>query len=417
MAATAQKWTLKVEFEGEVRRLRDWPEHQAELSAESLRTAISGLFELTPDQRESLVIKYQDDEGDMCTLVEASMADVFAFASQQAVLRFMASCGPSTPMPTASAAAQHLNKQTSMLGSDTPAQETALQTEEESAPTEVEASATPVDAEAAQDDNLADAPHTTQSGNLGDVRCEVVDKLNEARRVVSERFDNAQPHLKQGFAHFKQQVVDDFQSTSKDMKDAFGPSEAGSKALGLVRGAAGMGAGIVAAARLAPIRATRLAACSAAAVAGRDLTSFSAAPTESCERAPMAGSVTEFSRLKQQVKGDFLTTQKDVSTAIHCILGPETDSSPSCQMPSSEQSGAEQDDTQTQRESTQETLKARVPQVVSTVVGVSAAVCLLPVRGATFAVANFANVLTKRSAEEDEQRQEPVSDEAQVQAP
>merc|ERR1712070_19715 len=94
----------------------------------------------------------------------------------------------------------------------------------------------------------------------------VSEHMSALQDVARERFENARPHVSTEFASFKQQVANDFKSTSNDMKDAFGPGN--SQALGTA--IVGTAAGVVAAARLAPIRATRLAAHSVAAVAGKE---------------------------------------------------------------------------------------------------------------------------------------------------
>jgi len=232
------------------------------------------------------------------------------------------------------------------------------------------------------------------------VRQTATQSLSEARDGVRECLDNARPQVNEGFAHFKQQVLEDYQSTSQDMKDAFGPSEA--PALGVVRGAVGTAAGVVAAVRLVPIRATRLVAHSVAAVAGKDVPCVDADPPAEMHSSDF-GDVTEFERLKEQVKHDFQSTRADVSAAFSCILGqanpadPESPpSDPADQAASTGEPVTEQSNPQPEQHPTPD-LKTKIPCVVSAVVGGSAAVCLLPLRVARFAVANIANFAGSRT--------------------
>jgi len=132
----------------------------------------------------------------------------------------------------------------------------------------------------------------------------------------------------EGLAFFKQQVIEDFQSSSTDMKDAFGPQESHGQALGLFRGAMGTVAGAVAAVRLAPIRCTRLAAHSVAAVARREMPDVETETVQEVQAATAddRGAVAEFSHLKQQVMRDFSTSRKEIGTAFACILSEKQDS-------------------------------------------------------------------------------------------
>merc|ERR1719502_2451062 len=68
-------------------------------------------------------------------------------------------------------------------------------------------------------------------------------RLSHTQKFVRERLQNARPHVGEGFAIFKQQVIEDFQLSSTDMKDAFGPQESHGQALGVVRGTMGTVAG------------------------------------------------------------------------------------------------------------------------------------------------------------------------------
>merc|ERR1719375_1564210 len=110
------------------------------------------------------------------------------------------------------------------------------------------------------------------------------------------------------------------------MKDAFGPSQ--DQAVGAVRTVAGVAAGVLAAARFVPIRATRLAAHSVAAVARREMPSVETETVEEVQAATAddRGAVAEFSHLKQQVMRDFSTSRKEIGSAFACILSEKQDS-------------------------------------------------------------------------------------------
>merc|ERR1711865_1343761 len=222
---------------------------------------------------------------------------------------------------------------------------------------------------------------------------QVPEQLSEAHRVARDHLEGVRPRVAEGVAYFKQQVIEDFQSTSQDMQDAFGPNE--TETSGMVRVVVGTAAGVIAAVRLAPLRATRLAVHSVAAVAGKDTPCDDADDVE--ERQTITAnaheaSSAEFAHFKHQVKNDFQSTQKEVHTAFNCIFGVSAvAASPSV---------ADSDQGPTTREPTSEqdaTLKTAIPVVVSTVVGGSIALCLSPLRAARFAVASLANSIAPQA--------------------
>lgn len=91
------------------------------------------------------------------------------------------------------------------------------------------------------------------------------DGLSEAVRLINcldSRLKNARPHVVDGVTYFTQQVQDDFQSTAKDMRDAFGEGQ---------------------------------------------------------ESEPTAAAT--FSHFKSQFKNDFNNIRKDVDSAFGCVLG------------------------------------------------------------------------------------------------
>lgn len=358
MTAVSQKWTLKIEFAGEVRRLRDWPQNEVEPTFQALRLAIVGLFEWDASQQERLNITYQDDGDDTCSLQETNFLDFLTLATKRGLLRLVVTCSNSLPESTEKV------ESTQDVEHATHHEEDMRETEEPTSPSS-----------------------TSARSSFQEVHHDLGDRLSETRRLVRERLQNARPHVGEGFAIFKQQVIEDFQLSSTDMKDAFGPQESHGQGLGLLRGAMGTVAGALAAARLAPIRATRLTAHSVAAVAGKDVSGISD-KAQADAHIDDDTAVSEFEHLKQQVKKDFHSTRNDVNTAFNCLLSGEE--------AAINEPGIEQDTSQSQPPPVRN-LKTTIPRAVSTVVGASAAACLLPLRGARFAVANITSVSVTRA--------------------
>jgi len=83
-------WTLKVEFDGDVRMLEMWPEIVSGLSFGSLRNAISALFGLNLASSERLILSYLDDVGDLCTLAHVTLLDALSVANESGVLSITA---------------------------------------------------------------------------------------------------------------------------------------------------------------------------------------------------------------------------------------------------------------------------------------------------------------------------------------
>mmetsp|Transcript_40183 Transcript_40183/g.111675 ORF Transcript_40183/g.111675 Transcript_40183/m.111675 type:complete len:260 (-) Transcript_40183:44-823(-) len=80
-APAACQWTLKVEFESELRRLKHWPEDDYEPSFSAVQSSVARLFNLAWEEVEALTLRYQDDKGNMCTLDEATLPDALALSS------------------------------------------------------------------------------------------------------------------------------------------------------------------------------------------------------------------------------------------------------------------------------------------------------------------------------------------------
>lgn len=401
MAGAPHKFTLKILLDGEVRRLKDWPQGESkEATFSALQCAICGVYDLKLEQDQVLSLKYEDDDGDLCTLVEASLPDALSFASQRGVLRITAACNMK---PQSSEPGNRENDDPYLFGSG-----------------DIEGvqGATP-EAEAPASPSLADS--------FAGVSHQASERLSEAYRASTEHLEMARPHIVDGFVHFRQQIVDDFQSTSEDMKEAFGASAEQYSGLRPVRTVVGATAGVISAVRLAPVRMTRLAAHSVAAIAKADAPCAQTAENEETDTAnesadgDASASSSEFSHFKQQVKNDFFSARDDLSTAFKCILGnassahsESTDST--IQTPASTEAGSEQEP-QPQEESTGTRIKALtcvVPTIVSTVVGGSVAVCLLPLRATRFAVANLASRAAPGDAAEHSEEQQPSQEDTQA---
>jgi len=505
MAAAPQKWTLKIELQGEVRRLRGWPELEAEPSVEALRTAVCKLFDLDLEQKQVLALKYHDDDGDLCTLVEASLPDALSFASQRGVLRVSAtlkfsqestnnvhtegqveepilssqfpkadivSQAEPTPaeagLPSQGADDDNAiwmcptcdeanrweriecnNCATARLAqfeADSPSARQCADPAKEAEPTtqfepsvsedfaeaqrnlieqlsqashgsreSLQGTRSHVDGMAASvSEHLAEAhrnvseqvshAHRNVSEQLSEAHGNVSEKLSEVQRIARDHLEVVGPHVAEGVSFFKQQVVEDFQSTSQDMHDAFGPNA--TEMSGKVRAVVGMAAGVIAAVRLAPVRATRLAVHSIAAVVGKNTSRGDADDVDERQTATSNAddaSSAEFAHFKHQVENDFQSTRKEVQIVFNCILREtvvasvaDCDQSATPHEPSSEQ------DTPLQQPPT---LKTAIPAVVSTAVGGSVALCLAPLRAARFAVASLASASSPHVENEEPPRQ------------
>jgi len=76
------QWTLKADLAGDIRRLKPWPSSGVEPSLAAARQAVGHLHSLAEEECGSLVLKYQDDEGDLCTLTDASLPDALHLATE-----------------------------------------------------------------------------------------------------------------------------------------------------------------------------------------------------------------------------------------------------------------------------------------------------------------------------------------------
>mmetsp|Transcript_105379 Transcript_105379/g.330074 ORF Transcript_105379/g.330074 Transcript_105379/m.330074 type:complete len:473 (+) Transcript_105379:43-1461(+) len=372
MAAPAS-WTLKVEFEGEVRRLREWPEDGQEPSLSLLRGAAGTLFGFSQLDAETLSIKYRDDEGDLCTLNEATLTDALDLAADPPRLLRLTL-----------------------------------------------ARATPAAVEEAQ-------PESLQAAAAGAGPAGAADGAGVAGPSTRQR-------LGEGLQHFGRQVVSDFCSAREDARDAFRPKggavarqEEGAGLAGKITTVPATLFGAVVAARLAPVRLTRLAAHSVATVAGKtvpadgpDFEGVGAGAVSSSEPAGHQADATtagdsvdmqaclkgEFKHFTKQVTQDFQSAKADVKAALGYFVGsgpadgrPGVSEERSALRRAGEQpEPSERPEPEQPPQPQQWTAKSAAPAVAATVAGVTVASTLVPLRAVRLAVAGAAAVASAAAA-------------------
>jgi hypothetical protein len=219
-----------------------------------------------------------------------------------------------------------------------------------------------------------------------------------ARRKATDHFENVRPHLCHGVTHFKQQVAEDFHSSCQDMEKAFGAEEQQSGIKGKVRTVAGTATGLLSALRLAPVRATRLAAHSVASLVSSTPPTAAETDTqpEQDDTPEDTTGMSEFDYFKHQVAKDFKTVRKDIKMAFDCIISEQEQTNVHCPADTSSNSPSLGSDDQPEEEPRRQTpepnlpVKTAIPEVVSTVAGAGVAVCLVPLRAARLAVATLA---------------------------
>jgi len=87
----SNSWTLKVEFQGERRRLKDWVPEGEEPTVALVHSGIAILFEMPANQTmQTLKLQYKDNEGEICTLTDVTLPDALCLAVESRTLRVMA---------------------------------------------------------------------------------------------------------------------------------------------------------------------------------------------------------------------------------------------------------------------------------------------------------------------------------------
>eukprot|EP00933_Yihiella_yeosuensis_P044143 TRINITY_DN3922_c0_g5_i1.p1 TRINITY_DN3922_c0_g5~~TRINITY_DN3922_c0_g5_i1.p1 ORF type:complete len:419 (-),score=76.94 TRINITY_DN3922_c0_g5_i1:368-1624(-) len=323
-------WTLKIDIGGDVRR-RPWPLNDEEISVDSLREVTAKLFSLDMQKASNLSLKYRDEDGDQCTLDEATLPDAIALADKTRIIRLQAA------FPEVD------------IGS----------TEGTVARATVEPS----------------SPAVATSGGDSPV-C-------GARQRVAENFNR-----------FTQQVTHDFQKSRQDMNDAFDPEGTGNARVGPIVSTA---TGLAVAARLIPIRATRLAAESMAAVSGHHCASSSSdmeienqqdvSVQPETQTEGMTRNRDNVAHFHQQVAQDFQNARQEVGAALGCVFAKRKDPERSTDLDVSPRSqlaaAAESSSSEPPRAGYREV----VPAIAGTVAGLLVATTLVPFRAARLAVA------------------------------
>lgn len=413
-ATSRTSWTLKVEFNGELRRLKGWPTEGNKASFQAMSQAICKLFDLPEGP---LNIRYRDDEGDLCSLVEATLEDALQLAEITGLLMLSVDrVEPPTPPPAAPQPAAVATPAATAVPAPAPGA-AAVPVAVELVP-ELTSELGPMDATALGAAAMGHFHQATDWADreLSNFRSQVVADFETARRDIHE----AKPRLAESWDRFKAKVKEDFKSSQEDMRGAFrGPSSEAaegrnaqqSEAMKHVSNVTGAAAGLTTALRLAPLRATRLAADSLAAFAGAEAAGVEAvgvaAEAGAPGSAPLGGAPLgmgrdgeaadgvemELSRFKSQVAGDFEMARKEVHEAVGTVLGCLSSRRPSGLAAAAAPQGEAAQQVGQQLLATPEQqdgpdYKRIIPAVASTLAGVSVATTLVPLRAVRLAVAS-----------------------------
>jgi hypothetical protein len=380
--------TLKVEFEGAFRRvlLKGTP------CFADIERVIS---ELWPG-RSVAEARYKDDEGDLCCLTTQTFDDFLTssteIANGKSLLRLQLVPVSHNVASMEERPHQSIDHEPEDAGASPPhitseagdGFEESVRDQSERDLHAPETSANPAGIEAGIEEISTFIASMGQSASeqVAEAQRQASEQFADFHRAASQHFESSRPRLADGFENFKRQVVTDFQSSSQDMKDAFGPAETAEGTLkGKVRKVAGISTGFVAALRLAPVRATKLTAHSVAAVIGTPATCdvVDSEQTEQANITDRPGDTSEISHFKHLVTKDFKDVKSDVKSSFGCIIGES----------SSNQRATDASERPSEPQST--SAKTVIPEVVSTVAGVGVACWLMPLRAARFAVGAIAN--------------------------
>jgi hypothetical protein len=266
-AQASTKYTLKVESSGEVRRLRGWPEDEAEATSEGLSHSACKLFGKKPSG--TISIQYRGDDGTLCTLTSETFSDALALAAASHVIHLQI-------VGEQADADEWVDVECLQEVADVVASNEASVLEETSAPRQAmdsdvtltsEADTTPSSSESAPAPENQAPPASPPEGQTSGV----FENITGAWCTATGRLAGCKPKFAAGFTRFRQQVQEDFWNGREDMRDAFKltPENRGEQPPAVVRhigAAAAAATGIVVAARLVPLHATRFAADGVGAV-------------------------------------------------------------------------------------------------------------------------------------------------------
>lgn len=373
----ARTWTLKIELDGDLRRLRGWPKDGAEPTIQGLREAASSLFALSPSQAEAICIKFKDEKGELSVLSEKTLPNL---VGQSGVLYLIANVVVPTTSESSESVPALVAASDDPVPSSMPELAAALLRQQ-----------LPDDVSPAHDQQQPPLPPPAQGPSEAPCAAGPQETMTDAspHDTLKQRLALAKPRLAEGVQNFTKQVTSDFQSARADMMGAFGTTppesddhitlghevDASVNASRDLRQVAQVGkavasglAGVAVAARLIPVRATRLAADSVAAVAGVEpmtgqaesgaAAAEDAVSPDAREILGASSGAEDFMHFKEQVKKDYHTAHEELKTAFgYC-------SQPNCV----------------------------VPDIAGKIAGVTVATSLVPIHAARLAVAGVARL-------------------------
>jgi len=345
-----ESWTLKVDCNGEICRLRGWPDSGVEPTLETLLAAAGKLFRVEPAEFGSLRLLVRDGDGNMERLTEDLLSKLLASedtgSGRLLRLTLVVACPEPVEFDISSAAGTEGN---------------AISTET----------------------NAASLSGEDVAGNA------------ELRSLLTNRLKN--------FGH---QVANDFRSASDDAVQAFCPSAQGNATQGAgdaAKKAALVPAalvGVCVATRRAPLRLVKTAAHTYAVAKGRStLEEAELAEEEQQETAqdeiPQSSQSPHvrdhlhhnLTHFRKQVTEDFKVAKEDVKATYNFVVGHQ-------ECASTDQVAQEQDGEQRpMQQQQQQQLIAKLPCVASTAVGAFVAGTLIPVRALRLAAASTSAVI------------------------
>lgn len=297
---------------------------------------------------EGMAIKYLDEDEDLCTLCRSSFSDFWNTATVlkgRKVLKVEVFQAP-TSMNSASPSASHSCAVAASMWPEVPDNGVPGPPQTEAA---VPKPSLVSDGSSDMDETATQAPAAT---------------FNE--QINPEEAAQSEPVGVNGLTRFTQQVVQDFKTSNEDMKHAFTSDNQLSTVAGATLGAV---VGAVVAARLMPVRLTRLAADTVATSSGTTRLEQEEPPTPQQENGPHHAD-DEVTHFKQSVTHDFTSAHSEVSGALrdlvragHNFCGSQADSD-----------------------------RCVLPAIAGGLAGTLVAATLVPVRGVRLVVAKMSGV-------------------------
>jgi len=348
MGEAGHSSVIKVELDGDIRRLRNWPGDNTKPSLAGLRETVWNLFGKPAPVPHSFRLSVSDTSEE---LTEELLTALIASTDQGRPLRLSAACPD-------------------------------MVLEQHSGEDVLERAAHPTDLPAATGSDAVEAEEMSVSAAASEGSA-----TPQRRRPLKG--------LRKGLRNFGKSICSDFKSNRDEMGEAWAscrvPSEAQPTAVKAAKAVTSNVAGAVVAVRLLPVRATQLAADSIQALKEQPTSaaaeqptasdpSSSAAPVESSgatgaesagQTQPESGAAQPVEHFTRQVTQDFKTVRKDVQQACRTFTRAD------------EVRSVSDIDTQQSRV----TWREGVPAVLSFAAAVSVTSSLLTMRVARLAVA------------------------------